>query len=63
VENFKDWQVFATYSKVESDATFDEFSDSDFRSGGTNNKAGHSDTDSASARDGRTHSSITLPKM
>ena len=38
VENFKDWQVFTTYSRVESDATFDEFSDSDFRSGGTNNK-------------------------
>jgi len=38
VENFKDWQVFATYSRVESDATYDEFLDSDFRSGGTNNK-------------------------
>lgn len=38
VENFKDLQVFATYSRVESDATYDEFSDSDFRSGGTNNK-------------------------
>jgi polyhydroxyalkanoate synthesis regulator phasin len=38
VEKFKDVQVFATYSRVESDATYDEFSDSDFRSGGTNNK-------------------------
>ncbi|MEW6054128.1 MAG: putative porin [Nitrospirota bacterium] len=38
VEQFKDWQLFTTYSRVESDATFDEFSDSDFRSGGTNNK-------------------------
>ncbi|MDQ7787949.1 MAG: putative porin [Thermodesulfovibrionales bacterium] len=38
VEQFKDWQVFTTYSRVESDATYDEFSDSDFRSGGTNNK-------------------------
>jgi polyhydroxyalkanoate synthesis regulator phasin len=38
VEKFKDWQVFTTYSRVESNATYDEFSDSDFRSGGTNNK-------------------------
>lgn len=38
VEQFKDWQIFTTYSRVESDATYDEFSDSDFRSGGTNNK-------------------------
>jgi hypothetical protein len=33
-----DWQVFATYSRLEGDATYDEFSDSDFHSGGTNNK-------------------------
>lgn len=38
IDKFKDLQVFTTYSRVESDATFDEFSDSDFRSGGTNNK-------------------------
>lgn len=38
IEKFKDLQVFTTYSRVESDATFDEFPDSDFRSGGTNNK-------------------------
>jgi len=38
VEKFKDLQVFTTYSRLESDATFDEFPDSDFRSGGTNSK-------------------------
>lgn len=38
IEKFKDLQVFTTYSRLESDATFDEFPDSDFRSGGTNNK-------------------------
>ncbi len=38
IKAFKDWQLFATYSRLESDATFDEFPDSDFHSGGTNNR-------------------------
>lgn len=38
IKEFKDWQVFATYSRLEADATYDEFPDSDFHSGGTNNQ-------------------------
>jgi hypothetical protein len=33
-----DWQLFSTYSRLEEDAQFDEFPDSDFYSGGTNSK-------------------------
>ena len=33
-----DWQVFATYRYVQSDAVLDAFTDSDFHLGGTNTK-------------------------
>jgi hypothetical protein len=38
IKNWRDWQLFTTYSRLEGDATYDEFPDSDFHSGGTNNR-------------------------
>jgi hypothetical protein len=38
IENLGDWQIGGTYRRLEANASFDEFPESDFRSGGTNVK-------------------------
>lgn len=38
VQRFGSWQGFINYAELEADATYDEFSDADYHSGGTNHK-------------------------
>ncbi len=38
IKDYLDWQGFVQYSRSEANATFDQFTESDFHSGGTNNK-------------------------
>ena len=38
IKELLDWQVFAQYSRLEANASLDNFTESDFHGGGTNNK-------------------------
>lgn len=38
IKDYLDWQGFVQISRTEANATFDQFTESDFHSGGTNNK-------------------------